>query len=408
MKYNKITYKNHNISFDVYLIDGDFYLTQKELMILFQKSRPTISRAISELAKNIEKNSLNVKLNVKRCNINSKSKEAVLYELKIINYLQELYSSSEINQFIDWIKSLNVVKNEIIPTESDLIRFDDGVVSIDVRIVPNEETIWLNQKQIAELYQTTQPNISMHIKNILDDKELEIDSVHKDFLYTAFDGKQYSVDFYNLDMVLAIGYRTKTKRAIEFRKWASRVLKDYLMKGYAFDEKRIINIEENFISLSNDFNKIKERVDTLEENQKTKLPDHYVIYENQKFEGREIIKYLIGTAKKKIVLIDPYIDISVLDAFKCKDKLITLFFIGSKRGKITKSDIDLFNNEYGNLTYKTSDKYHDRFLIIDDIDFYDLGSSINYLGNRFSIVKKIIEDDIKEVLLKRVMDVEHH
>ena len=118
---------------------------------------------------------------------------------------------------------------------NDVIIYDNGSVSIDVRVSPEEETVWLTQDQIAKLFDVTRQNVSLHIKSILEEGEL-YDSVRKKYLHTASDGKKYSTTFYNLDMVLSVGYRVKSKRAAEFRIWANSVLRKYLLKGYTVDE----------------------------------------------------------------------------------------------------------------------------------------------------------------------------
>ena len=119
----------------------------------------------------------------------------------------------------------------------DMIIYNNVPITLNVSVSPKEETVWLSQNQISLLFETTISNVSMHIKNILDEGELDPSSVIKDFLHTAPDGKQYSVSFYNLDMILAIGYRIKGKRAVEFRKWATKILKDYLINGAAISNK---------------------------------------------------------------------------------------------------------------------------------------------------------------------------
>ena len=120
----------------------------------------------------------------------------------------------------------------------DLIKFKDGDIELDVNVSPNEETVWLTQKQMALLFDVSIDNISLHIKNILIEEELDC-SVVEESSITANDGKKYKTKLYNLDMIISVGYRVKSKRGILFRRWANSVLKQYILQGYAVNQKRI-------------------------------------------------------------------------------------------------------------------------------------------------------------------------
>ena len=125
----------------------------------------------------------------------------------------------------------------------ELIKFEDGDFSLDVNVSPTEDTVWLTQAQIAELYERDRKTITRHIQNIFKDFELEETSVCSFFEHTASDGKKYHVQYYNLDMILSIGYRVKSKRGIMFRRWANSILKQYLLKGMC--EKRTFQNQIN-------------------------------------------------------------------------------------------------------------------------------------------------------------------
>ncbi len=121
----------------------------------------------------------------------------------------------------------------------ELIKFEDGEFSLDVNVSPEEETVWLTQKDMALLFNVSIDNISLHIKNIINDGELD-QSVFEESSITASDGKKYKTKIYNLDMIISVGYRVKSRRGIIFRKWANSVLKQYLLNGYAINTERII------------------------------------------------------------------------------------------------------------------------------------------------------------------------
>ena len=299
---------------------------------------------------------------------------------------------------------LAIVKEENVDsfTETSIIKFNSNNVSLDVKISPEEQTVWLNQNQIAILYDTTQQNVSLHINNIFQDNELDKNSVHKEYLYIGINGKEYPTSFYNLDMILAIGYRTKTTKAIEFRKWATSVLKEYLLKGYVINRERALVTEDNFLNLCNRVGKLENEVHKIMEDNKHLLIEDKVIFEGQLFEGALIINQILGTAIKAIVLIDPYVDIGTLSYFKAKSSEASLHIITSSKSKIAKEDIVKFSDEYGKTTIEYDERYHDRHLIIDNSVFYHLGASINYLGKRFSQITKVIDEDIIKTLQNRI------
>ncbi|MBQ3252980.1 MAG: virulence RhuM family protein [Acholeplasmatales bacterium] len=148
--------------------------------------------------------------------------------------------------------------NEIKKIEKnyELIKFEDGDFTLDVNVSPSEDTVWLTQAQIAELYAVDRSRITRHINNILNDDELPV-SVCAENAQTASDGKKYIMKFYNLDMILAVGYRVNSKRGIIFRRWASSILKQYLMKGYVINETRCVAHSDNLIQINNTINNLK-------------------------------------------------------------------------------------------------------------------------------------------------------
>ena len=245
------TYNDISIEVNISLEDKSIWLSQKDMGILFGKARPTISRTIKKIydenildkgstfskyaptfAKNekVETASNNIFLNI--------------YSLPLILEVGRRLKSPIVSIFESWCN--DILNPQIIEQPSNIIKFDNGMISLDVRVEPSEKEVYLSQNQIAILFGTSQPNISMHITNIMDEGELDFDSVHKDFLYTAQDGKQYLVTYYNLDVILAVGYRVKSNEARQFRRWASNILESYLTNGYVLDKDRLINRDECF------------------------------------------------------------------------------------------------------------------------------------------------------------------
>ena len=155
------------------------------------------------------------------------------------------------------------MKNE--EKKYELIKFEDGEFSLDVNVSPNEDTVWLTLDEIGLLFERDRSVIGKHIKNILNNLELEDSSVRANFAHTAKDGKTYFVDHYNLDMILAIGYRVNSKRGILFRQWANSILKQYLLKGHAINEERCLSCTSNIISLENKVNNIQNEINNMKD-----------------------------------------------------------------------------------------------------------------------------------------------
>lgn len=226
---------------------------------------------------------------------------------------------------------------------SEVVKFESGDIILDVNVSPEEDTVWLTQSDMALLFDTSKQNISLHIQNIFSEEELKKEPVVKESLTTGLDGKKYNLTFYNLDVVISVGYRVKSKRGIEFRKWANNILKHYLMKGYAINTKRCLEHSDILIKLSDDVNKIVNKVSKYDsilekiEEDIEKLKDnfidentykHFLIMNGEKIEADLAYQSIYKLAKKSIYIIDDYIDIKTLQLLKvCKKIEIIIFFI---------------------------------------------------------------------------------
>ena len=248
---------------------------------------------------------------------------------------------------------------------------------LEVRI--ENETIWLTQNQIAELFGVKQPAISKHLKNIFLCSELIENSVHSILEYTASDGKRYKTAFYNLDAILSVGYRVNSKNATQFRIWANSILKEYLMKGYVLNS-RIDRIEKKIFEHDQKFDLLI----------KTTLPPNEgIFYDGQIFDAWKFAADLVKSAHKSIVLIDNYIDESVLHLMAKRNKSVTCTIYTSKISKEMKLDIEKFNAQYEPVEVKIFSKSHDRFLIIDNETVYHIGASLKDLAKKWFAFSKI-------------------
>ena len=163
--------------------------------------------------------------------------------------------------------------------EYQIIRFKAGSLQLDVRISPNEDTVWLTQIQMANLFNVTKNNISNHINNILREQELDISGT-KDSWVPGPDNKVYKTNLYNLDMIISVGYRVKSKNGIIFRQWANKVLKAFLLKGYAVDENRALITYENYLTLKAEVDMLKKKIVDLEKTINVFKPNEKVLVEN--------------------------------------------------------------------------------------------------------------------------------
>jgi len=181
-----------------------------------------------------------------------------------------------------------------------IIYKDSGNTDFQIEVRVEDETVWLTQAQMSELFQTTRNNITLHVGNIFKEGELELVSVSKESLHTALDGKKYKTKFYNLDVIISVGYRVKSHRGTQFRIWANKVLKDYLIRGYAVN-RRIDN-------LAGDVQSLKNKVDEIDFHIKSSLPPNEgIFYNGQIFDAYKFASDLIKTAKNSIILIDNYV-----------------------------------------------------------------------------------------------------
>jgi len=258
--------------------------------------------------------------------------------------------------------------------------FDSAEFQIEVRV--EDETVWLTQAQMVNLFDATKQNISLHINNIFNEGELQRNSVVKEYLTTASDGKKYKTKFYNLDVIISVGYRVKSLRGTQFRIWANKVLKEYLLKGHVINH-RLEKIE-------NDVYYLKSKVDEIGFQINTNLPPNEgIFYEGQIFDAYLFVSDIIKSATTTIVLIDNYVDESVLILLSKRNPNVeTTIYTASIPAQL-KLDLKKLNAQYPKIEVKTFTKSHDRFLIIDNTTVYHIGASLKDLGKKWFAFSKI-------------------
>lgn len=285
-------------------------------------------------------------------------------------------------------------------SEYEIIEFKNDNIELSVNVSPKEDTVWLTQKQMSILYDTSVDNVSLHIKNIFKDLELD-NSVVEETSVTASDGKKYKTKIYNLDMVLAVGYRVKSKNAILFRKWANSILKDYLLKGYVINENRTLITNENYVNLINKVDSIDSRLKIIENNEQN-YNNEKLIVNGELFDAIVYLEELVSKTKIFILLVDPYVDSKALNILKNTNDNIRISIITSSKSKLSKIDINSFIKQYNKtIDININDNFHDRYLFIDDNVFH-LGASINYIGKKISQINEVEDETIKDFLRKKV------
>ena len=269
----------------------------------------------------------------------------------------------------------------------EILKFVDDEVKLDVNISPLEKTIWINIEQMSVLFERDRSVISKHIKNIFLEGELLEDSVCAFFAHTANDGKVYNVKYYNLDVVISVGYRVKSKRGVLFRQWASNIIQDYLIKGYAINEERSLVTNENYVRLINKVESLDERVSNIENNYKPQeFKNSQLFFDGQLFDAYTLIQSIFELANNEIIIIDNYVDRTILDRLVVKKSNAQVIIYTSINTRLLGRDINTFNSQYGGLDVRYTTNVHDRYIIIDQNKIYHLGHSIKDLGKKiFSI-----------------------
>ncbi len=280
------------------------------------------------------------------------------------------------------------MKNEIIIYQSD-----DFSTRLEVLI--EDDTIWLTQAQIVNLFDSSKANINEHVKNIFQSGELEMQLTVRKIRIVQIEGKRTisrEILHYNLDMIISIGYRVNSKRGTQFRIWANNVLKEYLLKGYAFN-KRINRIE-------NDVHFLKEKANKFDLQIKTSLPPNEGIFFNgQVFDAYIFVSDLIKSAKESIILIDNYIDETVFSMLSKRKSGVQATIFTSKLSNQIKLDLNKHNQQYPKIDIKKFTKSHDRFLIIDKTNIFHIGASLKDLRKKWFAFSKI-NFDIEELIKK--------
>jgi toxin-antitoxin system, toxin component, fic family len=256
----------------------------------------------------------------------------------------------------------------------------DEEVKLEVRL--ENETVWLPQAQIAELFGTEVPAISKHIRNIIRSGELEKEATVSKMEIVRLEGSRKVkrvIDIYNLDMILSVGYRVNSKNATLFRRWANKVLKEYLLKGYSVN-RRLSELEQT----------VSEHSKKIDFFVRTSLPPvEGIFFDGQIFDAYKFASDLIKSAKRSLMLIDNYVDESVLLMLSKRQPGVRATVYTQRITPQFRLDLDKFNDQYPPIDVRTCKVSHDRFLIIDDTEVYHIGASLKDLGKKWFAFSKM-------------------
>ena len=288
-------------------------------------------------------------------------------------------------------KENQIVENEVsVKEQNQIILYQpNDTIKLEVRL--ENDTIWLTQSQIAELFGTKRPAITKHINNIYASEELNSDSTCSILEHMGNDNMQkYSTKYYNLDVILSVGYRVNSINATRFRQWANKILKEYLLRGFAVNQR--IELLENRIDkrLAEQDAKIEHLNKQVDFFVRTSLPPVEGVFHNgQIFDAYKFATDLIKSAKKSLVLIDNYVDESVLLMLSKRNQGVTAKIYTSQITPQLRQDLARHHSQYPTIQLVRHTTSHDRFLIIDDAEVYHIGASLKDLGKKLFAFSKL-------------------
>ena len=387
-------------------IDGDFsmeinvseeertiYMNQTEIGLLLGVNQATISRNIKKM--DISKWDSYAE-NATIC-IEVATGATNYYSLGIVKEIGQKYNPERIEKLENWLSDLlSENELEIIDNEYEIVRYNQDNLNIPVRLDKSTNSLWMTQKEMADLYDTSRQDIAHHIQNLLDDQEIEYEGMCKYYLPMLVNGRRYKTTIYSIDVILIVGYRVRTQKAINFRKWASGIIKEHLYSSYFGKSDNYLpafSLETNSRLAT-----IEERIDRLESK-------NIVHFRNVSFDAYLFLTFQFSTARKEIFIIDVYADEFLISALKAVQDGVKVIIVAGKNCRITKEEIEIYHRSHPNVEVTIMEEIdeHDRHVFIDRKTGFMLGSSINTLGYYDSHIIEINDNKyIKEIIEKYI------
>lgn len=409
---------DETISLEVQLDDNTVWLTQQQMAELFQTTRNNITLHIGNVYKEglLPRATCKESLLVQTEGDRQVARKRNLYNLDVIISVGYRVKSQRGLQLKQWLDQfLMDRKNEIILSQTvdsdgnrgEIVLYQpDDTTRLEVRM--ENETVWLTQAQIIELFQSSKANISEHISNIYEQGELVYEATVRNFRTVQKEGDRMVerlLTYYNLDTIISVGFRVNAKRGIKFRQWANGIIKNYMLRGYAINQQ-LLNMERRIDSrLDDQQNQIKQIETTLADHQekidffvRTSLPPvEGVFYDGQIFDAYVQISELIKQAKKRVVLIDNYIDESTLTLLSKRGPNVDATIYTRPLSQQQQLDVQRNNQQYPSIAVNICQQNHDRFLIIDD-EVYAFGASLKDAGKKLFAYIKMNETSAADLL----------
>ncbi len=278
----------------------------------------------------------------------------------------------------------------------DIVKFVDEEIELEVSVSPKEETIWMTANQMAVLFKKDEKTIRKHINNIFKEGELIFENNTQKMRVV---GVNQPINIYNLNVIISVGYRVKSTAGVRFRIWANKVLREYLLKGYVINENRVTVSNDNYIELRNEVANINNRLIKIEDKV---LEKEYgldkIFYDGSFYDAYTLIQQIFESANNEIIIIDNYLDRTILDRLVVKKPGVNVIIYTSINSKILGTDINTFNNQYGGLSVLYTTKVHDRYIIIDQKKLYHIGHSIKDLGKKIFSISESDSNLINELV----------
>lgn len=387
------------------------WVTIEQMSLLFSRSKQDILKYIDDI---IDNNEICEATDVNyywQTDVDDKADNIKYYNLNMVVLVGnkiDLITTRKFKEFID--KEIKHYKQNC--KQYEIIKFIDDSsengFELYVNVDPNEETVWLTLGEISKLFDRDRSVISKHIKNIYKNQELSEDITCAKNAHMGHNtNRKYESKIYNLDVILSVGYRVNSKRGSLFRKWANKILIEYLLKGYVINSEKILSAEENYKSLLKKVDKlstyntniigqinnikthqlnIAKRLTTVENKMNEyDLPVSKIIFQDEYYDAYSLIQSIFEKATEEIIIIDNYIDRTILDRLVLKKKNVrVIIHTNLDKSKLIQSDINSFNRQYGLLNIIDTKNIHDRYIIIDKSILYNVGGSIKDLGKKLT------------------------
>ena len=405
-----ITYQKEDISLQIKMTnDRVIWLNKDQISKLYNRSKRTIERAINELQ---------LRQNENVCATQTRhfdDDKKIYYNSHHLLFLDGVFDTKNGTELIKYIvnnQTINYSEND-----SAIIIYNNGEQNIDVSFSLNDQMVWLSAKQIADLYGIDTRTVYFHIKNIFDEGELNTPTTQYYWLVQN-DENEKKIEFektiislvkegdrtvnrnitvYGFDLILAIGYRTKSAKAIAFRWWVTRIIEQYVFKGFAINKDVFQIGNDKYAELIRILNEIKASSKRIEQNK----PEEKFFASGEYFDARFAVNNIIRSATKSLIIEDPYFDdIGLSFLKKSKVKNVKVILCGKKQ--LDPLDLLAFEKQYFKVDVFVSNDFHDRYIIVDKNAFYKLGGSLNNLADKAFSISKVTDKTENEKVLKEI------